>query len=85
MEMNGVGWLTAIIVGGLAGWIAEKVMRSNISLIGNILLGIVGAIVANFLFGLVGVEVGLGWFRYLIAGFVGSCVLIAAARMIRGA
>ena len=83
MDINGVGWLTAIIVGGLAGWIAEKVMRSNISLLGNIVLGIVGAIVANFLFGIVGVEIGVGWFRYLVAGFVGACVLIAAARAVR--
>lgn len=83
MDINGVGWLTAIIVGGFAGWIAEKVMRSKISLLGNILLGIVGAVVANFLFSVVGVEIGFGWFRYLIAGFVGACILIAAARAIR--
>ncbi|GAB5376543.1 MAG: GlsB/YeaQ/YmgE family stress response membrane protein [Acuticoccus sp.] len=83
MDINGVGWLTAIIVGGLAGWLAEKVMQSRISLIGNIIIGIVGAVVANFLFQLVGIEIGLGWFRFLIAGFVGSCVLIALARVVR--
>ncbi|TKB29272.1 MAG: GlsB/YeaQ/YmgE family stress response membrane protein, partial [Mesorhizobium sp.] len=29
MEMNGVGWVAAIIIGGLAGWLAEMVMKSN--------------------------------------------------------
>ena len=47
--MTGLGWFAAIIVGGLAGWIAEKIMKSDMGLIMNIVLGIVGAIVANFL------------------------------------
>jgi uncharacterized membrane protein YeaQ/YmgE (transglycosylase-associated protein family) len=48
----------------------------------NILLGIVGAIVANFILSLFGVVLG-GWLGYLIAGFVGACILIALARMFR--
>ena len=47
--MTGLGWFAAIIVGGLAGWIAEKIMKSDMGLIMNIILGIIGAIVANFL------------------------------------
>ena len=84
MDVNGVGWLTAIIVGGLAGWIAEKVMRSDMGLIANILLGIIGAAVLNFLLDLADVELGVGWVRYLIAGILGGCLLIAAARTVRG-
>ena len=49
----------------------------------NIVLGIVGAIVFNFLFGLIGIQ-GTGWLGSLVAGFVGACILIAIARMIRG-
>lgn len=40
--MVGVGWILAIILGGLAGWIAEKIMHSNMGLLMNIILGIVG-------------------------------------------
>ena len=40
-------WIMTIILGGLAGWIAEKVMKSDMGLIGNIVLGIVGALVLN--------------------------------------
>ena len=36
----GVGWIAAIIVGGIAGWLAEKFMKSNMGLIMNIVLGI---------------------------------------------
>jgi uncharacterized membrane protein YeaQ/YmgE (transglycosylase-associated protein family) len=39
-------------------------------------------LVASFLFGFVGIQFG-GWLGYLIAGFIGACILIAIARAIR--
>lgn len=38
-----------IIIGGIAGWIAEKVMRGNHGLLTNIVLGIIGAFVGGFI------------------------------------
>lgn len=78
-----VGILTAIIVGGLAGWIAEKLMKSNMGLLANIGLGILGALIANILLGLVGFSLG-GVLGYLIAGILGACLLIFIARKVRG-
>jgi uncharacterized membrane protein YeaQ/YmgE (transglycosylase-associated protein family) len=49
----------------------------------NIVLGIVGAALANFLLGIFGVSLG-GWLGYLIAGFIGACILIFAWRAIKG-
>ena len=46
-------------------------------------LGIVGAALANFLLGFFGVALG-GWLGYLIAGFIGACILIFAWRAIKG-
>lgn len=83
MEDQGVGWIAAIIIGGIAGWLAEKFMKSDMGLFMNILLGVIGAVVANALLGLVGISLG-GWIGYLIAGFVGACILIAIARMFTG-
>ena len=51
MEEQGVGWLAAIIIGGIAGWLAEKFMKSDMGIIMNIILGIVGAVVAQCHFG----------------------------------
>lgn len=83
MEDQGVGWIAAIIIGGIAGWLAEKFMNSNMSVFMNIILGIVGAIVANFILGILNVQPLAGWLGYLITGFVGACILIAVGRMIR--
>lgn len=83
MESAGVGWIAAIIIGGFAGWLAEKFMNSNMGIFMNILLGIVGAIVANAILSALGLTLGAGWLAYLIAGFVGACILIAVGRIIR--
>lgn len=80
MEDQGIGWIAAIIIGGIAGWLAEKVMKTDTGLFMNIILGIVGAAVASFIFGLVGIGFG-GWIGYLIAGLIGACILIFVGRL----
>ena len=82
--MQGVGWILAIIIGALAGWIAEKIMHSNQSLLMNIVLGIVGAIVGNLILMLVfGATMG-GIVGQLIVAVVGACLLIAIGRALFG-
>ncbi|WP_423067141.1 GlsB/YeaQ/YmgE family stress response membrane protein [Devosia sp. CN2-171] len=82
--MEGLGWILSIIVGALAGWIAEKIMKTNQGLLMNIVLGIVGAVVGNFLLMLIfGATMG-GIFGQLIVAVIGACLLIAIVRAIRG-
>ena len=83
MNDAAVGWIAAIIIGGIAGWLAEQFMKSNIGLIMNIVLGIVGAAVASAILSVVGINLG-GWLGYLIAGFIGACLLIWVWRAIAG-
>ncbi|MEO3385904.1 GlsB/YeaQ/YmgE family stress response membrane protein [Mesorhizobium sp. CAU 1741] len=82
MEDAGVGWIAAIVIGGIAGWLAKQFMNTDTGLFLNIVLGIVGAAVASALLGLLGVSFG-GWLGYLVAGFIGACILIAIARAVR--
>ena len=80
--MTGIGWIMSIILGGLAGWIAEKIMKFDTGLIMNIVLGIVGAVVGNILLGLVGIQLA-GWVGQLIVAIIGACLLIGGAAMCR--
>ena len=83
MEDAQVGWIAAIIIGGIAGWLAEQFMKSDMGLLMNIVLGIIGAAVASAILGFFGVHLG-GWIGYLIAGFIGAVLLIWIVRQVRG-
>ena len=78
-----IGWIAAIIVGGIAGWLAEQFMKSDTGLLMNIVLGIVGAAIASAILSFFGIILG-GWIGYLIAGFIGACLLIWIVRTVRG-
>ena len=83
MEGDGVGILTMIIVGGVAGWLASMVMSRDASM--GILLNIVVGIVGGFLGGLLlgGLIPGDGWIHYLITAFIGAVVLLLIANLIQ--
>jgi uncharacterized membrane protein YeaQ/YmgE (transglycosylase-associated protein family) len=83
MSDAGIGWIAAIIIGGLAGWLAEMFMKSGTGILMNIILGIVGAALANSLLGLFGIAFG-GWIGYLVTGFIGACIIIFLWRTFRG-
>lgn len=83
--MEGLGWLAAIVVGGLAGWIASSIMKADTGIFLNIILGIVGAVIANALLGLVGLNAQAGsWIAQGIAGLIGAVILIWIYRAITG-
>jgi uncharacterized membrane protein YeaQ/YmgE (transglycosylase-associated protein family) len=78
-----IGWIAAIIIGGFAGWFAEMFMKSGTGILMNVILGIAGAALANALLRVFGIALG-GWLGYLIAGFIGACIIIFLWRAIRG-
>lgn len=78
-----MGFIGAIIIGGLAGWIAEKAMKSDMGLLSNILLGIAGGLVGAWVAGFIGIA-AYGVVGRLLVATAGACLLIWLARMIRG-
>ena len=44
--MSGLGWISFLIVGLIAGWIADKVMKRDHTLVMNLVVGVIGAYVA---------------------------------------
>lgn len=69
----------SIIVGGLIGWLAGKLMDSKGGLLRNILLGIVGSGVGNWLAGAIGLVARNSLGSFLI-GVGGACVVILICR-----
>lgn len=82
--MEGIGWIMTIILGGIAGFVAEKIMKSDMGIFGNIIIGIIGAVVLNaILIFVFGVTLG-GWIGQSIVAIIGACLLIWVYRLIRG-
>ena len=82
--MTGVGWIMTIILGGLAGWIAEKIMKAEMGLLTNIIVGILGAVVLNAILGLLDIIPPGGWLWQSIIAIIGACLLIWVYRLVRG-
>lgn len=80
--MNEVSILAAIIIGVLAGWIAEQVMGRRHGLLTNLLVGIVGAFLGAFLAGALGIGFA-GFWGSLIVSAVGAILLLAIVGMFR--
>ena len=78
----GVGLLTMLIVGAIAGWVAEKVTESNHGFLTNVLVGIAGAFVGGKLAEVLQIPI-FGFFRLLIAAIVGAIIVLVIWRLIR--
>ncbi|MBB3318573.1 MULTISPECIES: GlsB/YeaQ/YmgE family stress response membrane protein [unclassified Rhizobium] len=81
--MEGVGWIATVIIGGLAGWLAGILMGIRFGVLMNIIIGIVGAVIASAIFTRAGIYVASGWLGYLVTGFIGSCILLFLAKLVR--
>ena len=80
--MVGIGWFMSIILGGLAGYIAEKIMKADMGVLANIIAGILGAVLLNGLLQVFNIIPPEGWLMQCIVGIVGACIVIALYRML---
>jgi len=71
-----------VIIGAIAGWLAGMFMKGRgFGLVGDIIVGIVGAFLGTFLFRTFGVGAGGGLTGLLIVAFVGAIVLLFILRL----
>jgi uncharacterized membrane protein YeaQ/YmgE (transglycosylase-associated protein family) len=81
--MPGVGFIGMLVIGIIAGYIAEKVTASDHGLLTNLLVGIAGSFVGGNLASLL--KVGFyGWLGNLIVASIGAILILWIWRAIRG-
>ena len=78
-------WLVAIVVGGVAGWLASIVMRRDASMgiLMNIIVGVIGAVIGKLLLPLVGVSGEANWIAWFIAAIIGAIILLAIINLVQ--
>ena len=82
--MTGVGIIGAIIIGILAGWIAEKVMHRNHGMLVNLVVGVAGAFLGSFIANMLGIGTGAGVIPSLVVATVGAILLLFLLGLIKG-
>jgi len=80
-----MGIIAWIIIGGLAGWVASKIMNTDAQqgIILNIVVGIVGALLGGFLLGLFGMDMeGAGLIASFLTALLGAVVLLFVVKAV---
>lgn len=76
--------LVLILVGLVAGWLAGKIMQgTGFGLIGDIVVGIVGAFFGTWLLAMFGIVIGFGLIAAIINATIGAVVLLAIIGLVR--
>ena len=83
------GWIGTIVIGGLAGWVASMIMKTDgsMGIFLNVIVGIIGAVVANLLLPLIGLS-GTSDNSSLVTKFlvalVGAIVVLFVVKLFTG-
>ena len=82
-----MGWIIAVIVGGIAGWLASKVMNRDASMgiVWNVVAGCVGSVVGNLIanqFGIVGSVQEFSLTGLLVA-MVGAIIVLGILNLVQ--
>ena len=75
LSMPGVGFIGMLVIGILAGWIAEKITSSDHGLPTNLLVGIAGSFIGGTLAGLLNLEF-YGWLGNLLVATIGAILVL---------
>lgn len=79
-----MGILAALLIGAVAGWLAGLIVRgAGFGLLGNIVIGIIGALVAGWLLPRLGVSLGSGAIRDIINATIGAVIVLVILSLIR--
>jgi len=76
--------LLGLAIGAIAGWLAGQIVQgTGFGLIGDIVIGIVGALIASLLFPRLGLHLGSGIVGEIIAATIGAVLLLVVVRLVK--
>jgi uncharacterized membrane protein YeaQ/YmgE (transglycosylase-associated protein family) len=84
--MSAHGLLAWLVIGLIAGWLAGTFVKGGgFGLIGDVVVGVIGAFIGGWFAGILHIHVGSGWISSILTAFIGAALLILVLRLIRRA
>jgi uncharacterized membrane protein YeaQ/YmgE (transglycosylase-associated protein family) len=84
MYLSNEGLLVILFVGLVAGWLAGKIVHgTGFGIIGDIVVGILGALIASLLFPKLGIHLGTGLVSAIVYSALGAIILLLIVRLVR--
>jgi uncharacterized membrane protein YeaQ/YmgE (transglycosylase-associated protein family) len=84
MYLSAESLLVILLIGAIAGWLAGQIVQgTGFGLLGDIVIGIIGAFIASWLFPQLGLHLGAGIVAEIIAATVGAVLLLVIMRLVR--
>jgi uncharacterized membrane protein YeaQ/YmgE (transglycosylase-associated protein family) len=78
-----IAWL---VIGAVAGWLAGTLVKGGgFGLLGDIVVGIIGAFIGGWLAGVLHIHVGSGWVSTILTAAMGAVLLLVILRAVRRA
>jgi uncharacterized membrane protein YeaQ/YmgE (transglycosylase-associated protein family) len=85
MMLSNDSLLVILVVGILAGWLAGQVVRgAGFGLIGDLLVGVIGAFIGDWLLPRLGIHLGVGIIALIVDATIGAIVLLLILRLLAG-
>jgi uncharacterized membrane protein YeaQ/YmgE (transglycosylase-associated protein family) len=85
MNLSNQSLLVILVVGIVAGWLAGRVMAGGgFGLIGDLIVGLIGAFIGDWLLPQLGVHLGTGILALILNAFIGAVVLLLILRLVSG-
>ncbi len=85
MHLSNESLLAILFVGIVAGWLAGRVMEGGgFGLIGDLIVGLIGAFIGNWLLPKLGIHLGVGLVAAIMNAFIGAVVLLLILRLLTG-
>jgi uncharacterized membrane protein YeaQ/YmgE (transglycosylase-associated protein family) len=85
MHLSNESLLVILFVGLVAGWLAGEIMRGyGFGLVGDMIIGIIGAFIGDWLLPRLGIHLGVGLIAAIINATIGAVVLLLIIRLVRG-
>jgi uncharacterized membrane protein YeaQ/YmgE (transglycosylase-associated protein family) len=85
MHMSSESLLVILFVGLVAGWLAGQIVQgTGFGIIGDLIVGILGAFIGSWLLPQLGIHLGTGLISAIVNATIGAVLLLLIVRLVRG-